>query len=174
MRHRTQLRFDTWLRLRIDHGLWFCGDMASTWIVIAHRAGARIIEYAGRSEGLSLVEEIDHAEGRLKNSELETDKPGAASEGGGKPGGHGMGNVESAHDHVAGEFARRLAQTLAAARNEHRVDALYLVAEPRFLGMLRGALDGPTAGLVRDTLPKDLARVPLHTLPKHLGAIVRL
>jgi protein required for attachment to host cells len=43
-----------------------------------------------------------------------------------------------------------------------------LVAEPRFLGMLRAALDDQTGALVHATVGKDFAQVPLHDLPPRL------
>jgi protein required for attachment to host cells len=49
-----------------------------------------------------------------------------------------------------------------------------LVADPRFLGELRGMLDAATAALVSATLDKDLGGISNHDLPKHLGAVVSL
>jgi protein required for attachment to host cells len=49
-----------------------------------------------------------------------------------------------------------------------------LVAEPRLLGELRGALDKPTAALVSASLDKDLAGIDNRDIPKHLGKLVQL
>ena len=137
----------------------------STWIIVGHRAGARIVEHT--RSGLQLVSEIEHAAGKLKDNELGSDRPGRAfsSVGAGRS---AYSPRESAHDHASQNFASQLAETLRTARNEHRFDRLVLVAEPRFLGMLRGALDAPTAALVHDEAHKDLAHVPMHDLHNHL------
>jgi len=140
----------------------------STWIVVGHRAGARIVEHT--RSGLKLVSEIDHAAGRLKDSEMGSDRPGRAFSSAGT-GRSAYSPHESAHDHAAKTFANQLAETLRAARNEHRFERLVLVAEPGFLGMLRGALDTATAALVHDEAHKDLAHVPLHDLQSHLREI---
>jgi protein required for attachment to host cells len=137
----------------------------STWIVVAHRAGARIIEHT--RSGLQLVSEIEHAAGRLKDNEMGSDRPGRAFSSAGT-GRSAYSPRETAHDHAAHTFANELAQTLRAARNEHRFERLVLVAEPRFLGMLRGALDDATAALIHDEVHKDLAHVPLHDFQSHL------
>jgi protein required for attachment to host cells len=140
----------------------------STWIVVGHRAGARIVEHT--RSGLKLIEEIDHAAGRLKDNEIESDRPGRAFSSVGT-GRSAYSPHETAHDHAAQTFASQLAQTLRAARNEHRFDRLVLVAEPRFLGMMRGALDGATAALIHDEAHKDLANVPMHDLHSHLREV---
>ena len=139
-----------------------------TWIVVGHRAGARILER--KRGGLQLLSEIVHEAGKLKDGEINSDRPGRAFDrtGGGR---HAMSSQETPHDHVAGVFARELAETLRAGRLEHRFDRLVLVAEPRFMGMLRGALDGETAALIHDTVGKDLAKVPVDELSSHLPTI---
>jgi protein required for attachment to host cells len=140
----------------------------STWIVVGHRAGARIVAHT--RSGLELVDTIEHAAGRLKDSEMGSDRPGRAFSSAG-PGRSAHSPHESARDHAAQGFANQLAETLRAARNEHRFDRLVLVAEPRFLGMLRASLDAATAALVHDEAHKDLAHVPLHDLRSHLSDI---
>ena len=65
-----------------------------------------------------------------------------------------------------------------AALTEYAADArggdgrLVLVAEPRFLGMLRGELDHVTGSMVSGTLSKDLAHVSIAELPGHLKSVV--
>ena len=48
--------------------------MTTTWILIAHRGGARLFEHTGRSAGLKLLQDIPHPEGRLKNQDINADK----------------------------------------------------------------------------------------------------
>ena len=140
----------------------------SNWIIVAHRAGARILSHS--RSGLQLVSDIEHDAGKLKDGEINADRPGRAYDrmGGGR---HAMSSEETPHDHVAANFARELAEVLRTARNEHRFEQIVLVAEPRFLGMLRGALDKQTAALVHGTVGKDLAHVSLHEMQAHLREI---
>jgi protein required for attachment to host cells len=143
--------------------------MMLTWVVIAHRSGARVLEHRGHT--LQLVAELSHGVGRKKDREINSDRPGRAQDRGG-PGGHAMGAEDSAHDHVALNFAREIATLLCTGRNNQRFGRLVLVAEPRFLGMLRGELDHVTGSMVGATLGKDLAHVSIAALPGHLKGVV--
>lgn len=147
--------------------------MSKTWILVAHRAGARLFLSAGPGKGLALVRNIDHPEGRLKGSEIVSDRQGRAFES------HGAGRhaYEAPHDptdSAATQFARELAAILDQGRNEGRYEQLVLVAEARFLGMLRGALSREAAARVSHTLEKDLGAVSEHDLPSRLQGIVAL
>ena len=48
-----------------------------TWVLVAHRAGARIFAHPGPGRGLALEREIDHPEGRKLSGEI--DEIGRAS-----------------------------------------------------------------------------------------------
>jgi protein required for attachment to host cells len=147
--------------------------MGITWVVVAHRAGARILEHRGPGKGLRLEADVENAAGRLKSSEINSDKPGESfSSGTSIHGGHPMGTEENAHDHVAANFARQLADILTRGRNDHRFKQLVLVAEPGFLGLLRGKLDGETASMDRDSVGKDLAHVAVHDMKPHLEGVL--
>ena len=146
--------------------------MSTTWILVGHRAGARVLEHKGPGKGLRLVSELENEAGRLKSGALTSDRPGTSFSSGPGPGRHPMGDEDSAHDHVAQNFARELAEILHRGRNEHRFDQLVLVLEPRLLGMLRGVLDAATANLVKDSVAKDLAHVALQDLGKHLEGVL--
>ena len=145
--------------------------MKTTWVVVAHRAGARIIEHKTPGQGLQLVQELAHDAGRRRNSEIDADRPGRAFDSAGQ-GRHALSPEESAHEHAAATFAREVADLVHAGRNENRFGQLVLVAEPRFLGLLRAALDGVSAGLVAGTVGKDLAHVELRDLAPHLQSVM--
>lgn len=147
--------------------------MNTTWIVVAHRGGARFFENPGPGKGLKLVETIEHPEGRLKNGEINSDKPGRAFDkvGGGR---HSMSTEQAPIERVAQQFAKLLSEKLIKGRTQNRYAKLVLVAEPRFLGELRSALDSPTTALVSATLDKDLGGVEDRDVPKHLNDVIRL
>jgi protein required for attachment to host cells len=147
--------------------------MTTTWILVAHRSGARLFENLGPGKGLTLLETIDHPEGRLRSGEINSDKPGRAfdSFGGAR---HSMSKEHDPTEQVAMQFARRLAELLDKGRTRNQYTRLVLVADPRFLGDLRAALPPPTAALVSATVDKDLASASVHDLPGHLGAAVNL
>lgn len=147
--------------------------MAATWVLVAHRAGARIFENDGRGTGLSLVRELSNEEARLKDIELESDKHGRTFDRFG-PGRHAVERQESHHERAAANFARTLAGALDEGRTAGSFAQIVLVAEPRFLGMLRAALSDPTAKQIKTELRKDLAGVSEHELPKHIDGLIPL
>lgn len=140
--------------------------MSTFWFVVAHRAGARIFEQQGR-ETPTLREDIPHPTGRLKTGEQDTDRPGVTQESV-RPGVHALSTEQSAHDRDAQDFARVLADKLDKARTQQQLGGVVLVAEPRFLGLLRQAINRETTKLVRGTVPKDLAAEPTAALAARL------
>ncbi len=138
----------------------------ATWIVVAHRAGCRLLSSPGRSTALTLLEEIEHPQGRFQNHQIDSDKQGAFDSGG--KGRSGYSPPETSHDHVARVFAADIAKRLEQGRNSHAFSTLVLVAEPRFLGMLREALSAHAAKIVRASVAKDLYLVPTAELGAQL------
>ncbi len=147
--------------------------MDTTWILIAHRGGARLFAHEGPGRALRLIEDIAHPEGRLQNQELDADEGGRAYDrfGGQR---HTMSTEEEPTEHVARRFAGELAEKLKDGRVHGRCNAIVLAANPRFLGQLREALDKPTADLVTASLDKDLQDVAEQDLARHLAAVLKL
>jgi protein required for attachment to host cells len=144
--------------------------MATTWILVAHRSGARLFESRG-DRALLPVESIDHPAGRRRPHELETDRPGRSFD---RMGGqrHGMSKEDSPTEHLAVEFAAELAAHLKSAHEAKRFDRLLLVAGPKLLGHLRDALDKHTAAAVGGSLDRDLGETPDAELPAHLAGLL--
>lgn len=147
--------------------------MTTTWILVAHRGGARLFENTGPGKGLQRLDHIDHPEGRLKNGELNADRPGRVFDSFGA-GRHSMSKEHEPKEQLAIQFAKRLGSLLDKGRASNHFHQLVLVANPRFLGELRAALPAHTAARVTATLDKDLAGVSDHELPAHLGAALQL
>ena len=149
--------------------------MAKTWVLVAHDAGARIFENLGPGQGLDLVQELEHPEGRERNREIDTDRPGRRfRRDSGDPRRASMSREESAHERVVSDFARQVAGKLEQGRNSNEYDQLVLVAAPRFLGLLRNSLDDVTAKLVVGSLDKDLAHCKEAEIGEHLADVIRV
>jgi protein required for attachment to host cells len=147
--------------------------MAKTWILVAHDAGARLFENEGPGKGIEMVEEIDHPQGRERDRDFDSDRPGRAfRKNSADPRRAAMSRSESPHERDVAAFARTLTQKLQHGRTSNRYDRLVLVAPPRFLGLLRSSLDGPTAQLVVGSLDKDLAAHKESELIEHLAEII--
>ncbi|MGB8222133.1 MAG: host attachment protein [Polyangiales bacterium] len=147
--------------------------MHNTWILVANDAGARLFDGRGRGEGLELVETIEHPDGRARNRDVDSDRPGRAfRKNSADPRRAAMGSSESPHDQIIAEFARTLCNKLRLARTQNQYGRLVLVAPPRLLGLLRSSLDGPTAQLVIGSLNKDLASSDEAELIEHLREMI--
>lgn len=144
--------------------------MEKTWILVAHRSGARLFENCGPGKGLDLLQNFENPAGKLKNQEIDSDKPGRHLDP--RHNRHGYGHDQEPIMHIAEQFARQLAAVLDKGRNSRRYARLVLVADPRFLGLLRGCLSTPTATLVRATLDKDLGGIETRNLRKHVERVV--
>ena len=145
--------------------------MAKAWILVAHRGGARLFEHEGREPEVTLHQALDHPAGRLKNREIGSDKHGRSFDRQGA-GRHAYTTEAEPTEHVAAQFARQLASMLEEGREQGRYQRLILIAEPRFLGLLRAELSAPTAALVAAELDKDLGDIEARDLPKHLEGVL--
>ncbi len=138
-----------------------------TWLLVACRSGAFIYQRGSAVGPLSLVSHIDHPEGRLRDRDADTDSPGRSFDRGYfSQARHSMEPHEHPTEHAAAQFARSLADELAHARMEGRYQRLVVVAEPKFLGRVLGALDEPTRKLLAVQVPRDL----VHLAPRDLEA----
>ena len=147
--------------------------MAKAWILVAHEAGARVFENQGPGKGIVLIEDIEHAQGRERDGEMVSDRPGRSfRKNSGDPRRAAMSSSEGPHDRAVAGFARDLAHKLQQGRVHNEYQRLVLVAPPRFLGLLRASLDGPTQQLVVGSLDKDLAKVKERDLVGHLGEVL--
>ncbi len=144
-----------------------------TWILVAHRAGARLFENTGSGKGLSLKQEFPHAEGRLQNKDLTSDRQGEANDTRGA-GHHSYENAVEPVEHVAQQFAKHLAQQLEHGRTTKQYEQLILVAEPRFLGHLRAVISAPTLAMVIASVDKDLGNIDARGLVGHIDRILKI
>ena len=126
--------------------------MATTWIVAADSSRARILQVADR-ERLVEIEDLVNPEGRLQDRELTTDANPRLH----GPGGQSAREEPSAVAHSVEMFSKRIGSYLEKARTDHRYDQLYLVAPPKFLGLVRKELGKEVEKLVLDEVPKDLS-----------------
>lgn len=139
--------------------------MTTTWILSANRGSASLFEREGSS--MRRVQDISHPEGFRQNRETGTDKPGQ-SVGSLGQGRHAMSTEQAPVAHIAQQFALDLAGMLNKGRVVQAYDKLVLMAEPKFLGILRAALDKNTAALVVQTISKDLPHINEKNLTKYL------
>jgi protein required for attachment to host cells len=127
----------------------------TTWVLAANRSHACVYEKAGRLGHLTKLHDLENPRGRLKNSEINSDRGGRAF----PRHGTGSSSMMKAHDpveHEAEAFAGHLGELLDEACRNHRFENLVLVAEPHFLGLIRGVLEPATLHRVSASVPKGI------------------
>lgn len=144
--------------------------MPTTWIVTGDAARARILQVTGRNQ-LEEIERFENPKARMSDRELTTDAHprmrGTAGPGSDR---QETGAVEHETELFAKEIDRRLDQ----ARIRNRFDQLFLLASPKFLGLLRQNLSRETAKLVSDDIARTLAWFDPREVERFLRARRRL
>jgi protein required for attachment to host cells len=133
--------------------------MDTTWVVVADSSRARILEIPPRSREIHEIEDFVNPSGRAQSRELVTDAAGRSNlraSGAGNPM-HGVFPSGDPVQHETELFAKRLCEVLDQARMQHRYEELYLVAAPKFLGLLRNNLSKEASKLVTREIDKDLS-----------------
>ncbi len=127
------------------------------WVVVANNSRARIFGTNARGGKLTTLDELDHPEARLRDSEMRTDKPGRM---------YSMqGEFRSAAEHTparkheAERFAHKLADHLDKNLYNQNFEKLVLVASPGFLGTLRQKLSDRLRKALASEMDKDLSHL---------------
>ena len=141
--------------------------MTTTWILSANRSNASLFESDWPGKSMRRLQDISHPKGRLQNKDINTDKPGRSFDSTGQ-GRHSMGSDQDPIDHVAQQYASELAELLNKGRLSNAYEKLVLIAEPKFLGILRAALDKNTALLVVQSVNKELLDLKEEDVGKYL------
>jgi protein required for attachment to host cells len=144
--------------------------MKTTWVVVADEAIARVLQWPAAGDELESVEELTDPEAHAAGAEFRYDAHGRRAGGAGQRGPSSVttsSGVDVQHLE-AEEFARRVAQRLEEAQQQHRYDELRIVAAPRFLGLLRKSLSGNVAKSVTEEIDKDLVKASNRELTERL------
>jgi protein required for attachment to host cells len=139
------------------------------WVVVCDGAKALVLENAGdikfpNLKTLKVFEQKD-----LPTHALGTDVPGRVI--------NSVGNSRSAveqtdwHDQAERAFLAHLAHHLNDAVVAGKTKSLIVVAPPRALGMIRPAYSHAVKDAVRTEVDKDLVKMPVHQIEKHLTGV---
>lgn len=136
-------------------------------IVVADEREANFFDALTPKAPLTARGSLQNDKAGLKDSDLETDRPGRRF-GGASGNSQGGGPVPSHHHGVTGEkstkrheltlFAKAVAQKIDAGRARNEFDKLVLVAGPKMLGLLRQSLPSQSQSLLASEVPKDIVR----------------
>ncbi len=129
------------------------------WYLVANRKEALIFQQNFRQKGgeFTFVERFLHPRGQLKERELVSDRPGRGRSG---PDGarYALDPRTSAQDQEAVEFSQQLGAHLIDRLERGAFDELVIVAEPRFLGYLRGVFPTRLKSCVVSEIRREFVR----------------
>jgi protein required for attachment to host cells len=138
------------------------------WVVVCDGAKALVLENVGDEKFPNLKTREVYQQEDPKTREQGTDAPGRAIS--------SVGEARAAMDqtdwHEQGErrFLEKLVARLDAAVRAGEAKSLVIAAPPRALGALRQVYTHGLRGAVAAELDKDLVKMPVHEIEKHLAA----
>jgi protein required for attachment to host cells len=138
------------------------------WVIVCDGKRALVLENAGDEKFLNLKtkEVFDHPD--AKSSDQGSDAPGRAIA--------SVGGARSAmdetdwHQQAEEKFLQKIAAHLDAAVNGGAAKSIIIVAPPRALGVLRQSYSHNLRNAVQAEIDKDLVKLPVHEIEKHLAA----
>lgn len=146
--------------------------MNAIQIAVADRGNARIYECADGGTRLRLLAELDNPGLGRHERDLVEPRPGRVyNRAAGRPQQYSAG--ASPREAAARRFARVLARRVGGRMTERDHDALILVAEPRFLGLLRHGLSKTAARRLVAVVPRDCGHESTALLEKRLAPLIR-
>jgi protein required for attachment to host cells len=150
--------------------------METTWIVTADAGRARFFAETDPSQPLQEIDDMVNEMGRMRPSEIYTDNVGpTAGAGSTHDTGGAVPNKQyepptSPEEQARISFAKAVAGMLLKGHQEKRFQKLTLIAEPKFLGVLRTALDPQLKPLISQEINKDLTHSNGHQLREQIKA----
>lgn len=136
-------------------------------ILVADGGTARILGVTSSAGKKTLKEKamLQRESARSPGRALVTDRTGRVFDSGGRTGSgppvrsrHGAESDYDPHAVEVQRFAKRISRRIDLERRAGRIGALIVIAEPRFLGVLRQVWSGPTQKIVSREVAKDLVR----------------
>jgi protein required for attachment to host cells len=137
-----------------------------TWVVVCDGAKALVLENVGDEKFLNLKTREVYEQPHALTHEQGTDAPGRAYS--------SVGAARSAvgqtdwHEQDEQRFLKELMDRLDTAVTAGRLKSMIVVAPPRALGVIRQAYSQQLRGVLQDELDKDLVKMPVHEIEKHL------
>jgi protein required for attachment to host cells len=136
------------------------------WVVVCDGAKALVLHNAGDAMFPNLKTVAVYEQKDLATHELGADRPGRTH----SSAGSGSSSVTQTdwHDQAERAFLMDLVKHLDAALAAGKVKSIIMVASPRALGMIRPAYSHTLRAAVRAEVHKDLVKMPVHEIEKHL------
>jgi protein required for attachment to host cells len=137
------------------------------WVVVCDGAKALIFENVGTKFAPKLQTREVHQQPDPKTHDLGTDAPGRTMNS--ADGRRSAMEQTDWHDQAERAFLSDLAGRLDAAVTSGVIKGMVVVAPPRALGVLRHAYSAHVRGALQGELDRDLVKLPVHEIEKHLA-----
>ena len=138
-------------------------------IVVADSSRARIFTRDTIKLPLTEIEMLTHPESRMHEKDLVSDLPGKAAGKGGS-GDHAFQDKVSPKEQEVTGFAKRVVDYIDNARKANKLNHLYIIAAPAFLGELRAQMNSETLEKIALEVDKNLTQHSVDDIYKHLSA----
>jgi len=138
-----------------------------TWIVMADGSRAVTVKRRDVEPGFAVIAELASDATHVPAHLIGAERPGRTQESHNSAH-HAIEPRVDPHEARLTEFLRGVARRLNEDSAAKAFDRLILFAPPRALGQLREMLDETTRGKIQAEAAKDLTKLPLEELPKHL------
>jgi protein required for attachment to host cells len=139
-------------------------------VLVAHQAGAHFFSKTKLSSACKLIESVEHPAGRLKNQDINADRPGRSKDrfGGAK---HSYSKEFGPSAQKAKEFSKILVQILEVQFRKGAFDRVILVAPAHFLGLLNAKLTKHLKEACDATFSKDFAEMKARDIGLRVDAL---
>lgn len=140
-----------------------------SWVIVCDGAKALFLRNDGDAELVNLTV-VDHQSQPDKATrDLGSDRPGRVhqSEGAARS---AMGDTDW-HAAAEADFLKTVAETVKTRVATQEIKAMILVAPPKALGILRPELSSLPDGVLRAEIDKDLVKLSVPEIEKHLAAL---
>ncbi|HUZ75925.1 MAG TPA: host attachment protein [Stellaceae bacterium] len=142
----------------------------TTWIVMADGTRALIVTRRDVPEGFDVVADLSSEVAHVPAHLIASERPGRTQESH-SPARHAIEPRHDPHEERLAAFVGSVAAYLNEQSAAKAFDHLILFAPPRALGQIRDMLDDSAKAKVSAQAAKDLTKMPLEDLPKHLAAL---
>jgi protein required for attachment to host cells len=136
------------------------------WVVVCDGAKALVLENVGDNQFPNLKTLEVFEERHAATHEIGADNPGRVHES--VAAGRAAVGQTDWHDRGEEAFLARLAKHLGSEVGAGKAKSMIVVAPPRALGMLRPAYSQALKQAIRAEVDKDLVKLPVHEIEKHL------
>lgn len=140
-----------------------------TWLVVADAGRTRIFRTDAKLDTLTELKDEQHAQVRMKTSELVSDRAGRVNTGG--SGRSAFGAQTDPHENEELKVAHDLAAQLHQDFEQHRFAHLYLMASPVFLGRVRKELSPQVERSIIETLNRDYTHHTVAEIHAHARSL---